>query len=204
MRVLRGLFYIYFRNLKVDGRRCCIGRYPLIRGRGINIGKSFSVGNDFWLESISEYYGCNYSPQLSIGNNFIANNSNHIAAANKVIIGNDVLIGSYVLITDHAHGIYNSDDEFEQTTPLSTPRERALSVGSVVIGDRVWIGDKVSIVGNLNIGNGAIIAANSVVVSDVEDNVIVAGIPAVPIKKWDPKKNVWERFKHGIDSKKGD
>lgn len=193
IRALRGWFYIYFKNLNAGGRRCCIGRAPLIKGKGIEVGRSFSVGNDFWLESISKYYGYGYLPRISIGDNFIANHCNHIAAVNEIIIGDDVLIGSYVLITDHAHGIYNVNDKFEQSSPLSTPRERALSIGSVVIGDRVWIGDKVSIIGNVKIGNGSIIAANSVVISDVEDNVIVAGVPAKIIKKYSPLNDIWEK-----------
>lgn len=178
--------------MKANGR-CALGGRSLIKGRGIEVGQSFSVGSDFWLESISKYYGYDYSPQILIGDNFIANNGNHIAAVNKVIIGDDVLIGSYVLITDHAHGIYKVDDVFEQSSPLATPRERGLSIGSIIIGDRVWIGDKVSIIGSVKIGNGVIIAANSVVVGDVEDNVIVAGVPARIIKKYSPLSNRWEK-----------
>jgi len=192
IRVFRGLFYTLFRKIKANGR-CALGRRSLIKGRGIEVGRAFSVGSDFWLESISKYYGYDYSPQILIGDNFIANNGNHIAAVNRVIIGDDVLIGSYVLITDHAHGIYKIDDVFEQSSPLSTPRERGLSIGSIIIGDRVWIGDKVSIIGNVKIGSGVIIAANSVVVADVEDNVIVAGVPARIIKKYSPLSDKWEK-----------
>ena len=53
----------------------------------------------------------------------------------------------------------------------------------IKIGNDVWIGKNVSIVRSVTIGNGAIIAANSVVTKDVPDYAIVAGNPA-RIKKY--------------------
>jgi len=53
----------------------------------------------------------------------------------------------------------------------------------VVIGNDVFIGDSVLIVGNVRIGDGAVIAAGSVVVKDVEPFCVVGGNPAKIIKK---------------------
>ncbi|WP_281637405.1 CatB-related O-acetyltransferase [Flavobacterium marginilacus] len=53
----------------------------------------------------------------------------------------------------------------------------------IVMGNDVWIGHGVIIVGNINIGNGAILAAGSVVTKDVAPYTIVAGVPAKPIGK---------------------
>lgn len=50
------------------------------------------------------------------------------------------------------------------------------------IGNDVWIGMNVTIMGGLKIGNGAIIAAHSVVTKDVPPYSIVAGVPARIIK----------------------
>lgn len=52
----------------------------------------------------------------------------------------------------------------------------------VNIGDFVWMGSDVTISGNVNIGEGAIIAIGSVVVKDVPDYAIVGGNPAKIIK----------------------
>ena len=46
------------------------------------------------------------------------------------------------------------------------------------IGDNVIIYTGAKIIGNIKIGNNVIIGANSVVVSDIQDNVTVAGVPA--------------------------
>lgn len=50
--------------------------------------------------------------------------------------------------------------------------------GVPVIGDNVWIGSNAVIVGGITIGNNVLIAPNSYVVNDVEDNSIVVGNPA--------------------------
>lgn len=53
----------------------------------------------------------------------------------------------------------------------------------VVIGNDVWIGSHVLILGGVNIGDGAVVAAGSLVVKDVEPYTIVGGNPAKPIRK---------------------
>ena len=53
----------------------------------------------------------------------------------------------------------------------------------LVIGDDVWIGNRVTILSNCRrIGNGAIIGACSVVTKDVPNYAIVAGNPAKVIR----------------------
>ena len=52
----------------------------------------------------------------------------------------------------------------------------------ITIKDNVWLGNRVLIAGNVTIGEGAIIAAGSVVVKDVLDCAIVGGNPAKIIK----------------------
>ena len=46
------------------------------------------------------------------------------------------------------------------------------------IGNNVYIGSGAKILGDITIGNDVIIAPNSVVIDNIESNVIVAGIPA--------------------------
>ena len=60
--------------------------------------------------------------------------------------------------------------------------------GSAVIGDKVSIGGQAGISGHLKIGNNVKIGGGSGVVKDIEDNQIVMGYPAVPLKDF-IKKN---------------
>lgn len=54
---------------------------------------------------------------------------------------------------------------------------------SIIIGHDVWIGANVSIMDGVEIGDGAIVAANSLVNKDVPPFTIVGGVPAKTIKK---------------------
>jgi serine O-acetyltransferase len=51
-----------------------------------------------------------------------------------------------------------------------------------VIGDNVYIGGGAKILGDIHVGDNAIIAPNCVVLKDVPSNCIIAGIPGVIIK----------------------
>jgi acetyltransferase-like isoleucine patch superfamily enzyme len=54
--------------------------------------------------------------------------------------------------------------------------------GNVYIGNDVWIGNNTTIMSGIKIGDGAVIAANSHVVNDVEPYSLVEGNPAKHIK----------------------
>jgi len=57
----------------------------------------------------------------------------------------------------------------------------------IIIGDHVWIGMKATILKGVHIGDGAMIAAGSVVTRDIPANCLAAGVPAKVIKeniKW--------------------
>ena len=117
-------------------------------------------------------------PYIVIGNNCDFGAFNHITAINKIIIGNGCLTGKWVTITDNSHG----------TTDMSTLRlqpslRQLYSKGPVIIGDNVWIGDKATILPNVRIGDGAVIAANSVVTHDVPAYAVAGGVPAMIIKQ---------------------
>jgi lipopolysaccharide O-acetyltransferase len=92
-----------------------------------------------------------------------------------LIIGNDVLISSFVMLTTQNHGIDPESTKSYQRQPLSSKPIR--------ICDGVWIGEKVSVMPGVTIGNGVIIGAGAVVTKSFPDNVVVGGVPAKIIKK---------------------
>lgn len=159
-----------------------------IRGRaGAVIGKGFTTGVGC---RIDVFGGTSSAPVLLIGANVQINDNVHIAAAYGVRIGDDVLIASRVFITDHNHGSYAGDalDSAADTPPAGRP----LSGRPVTIGNRVWIGEGVNILPGVTIGDGAVIAAGATVTKDVEPGTIVAGIPAVPLRRFNPVSAHWE------------
>jgi len=67
-------------------------------------------------------------------------------------------------------------------TGNAIPYDDTFDYKTITIGNNVWFGNRVLITGNVNIGEGAIIAAGSVVVKDVPPYAIVGGNPAQIIK----------------------
>lgn len=122
--------------------------------------------------------GDHFDASLEIGDGFNIGEYTHITAMGHMRIGKNLLTGRWVTITDNGHG---STDEITSDVP---PIERKLFCkGSVTIGDNVWIGDKATILPGVTIGNGAVIAANSVVTKDVPPYCVVVGNPAKIIRQ---------------------
>ncbi|MGH4139659.1 DapH/DapD/GlmU-related protein [Clostridium sp.] len=74
------------------------------------------------------------------------------------------------------------------------PDKRPLNTKSVSIGNDVWIGENVCILLGVNIGDGCIIGANSVVNRDVPSNCIAFGMPARVIKKYNCTSKQWMKI----------
>ena len=60
----------------------------------------------------------------------------------------------------------------------------------VVVGNDVWTGHNVNVMAGVNVGDGAIIAAGSVVTKDVPPFAIVAGVPATVKRYRFPEKTI--------------
>lgn len=163
----------------------------VINPNKISVGQFFYAASPVWIEAVVRYKEQYFSPQIEIGSGFSCSDRLHISCINKIRIGNDCLLGSNVYIGDHGHGGYSGDD---QSSPCEPPAMRRLvSTGHVVIGDRCWIGDNVVIVGPAQIGNGVVVAANSVVKGNFPDDCMIAGAPAKVVRVYDKSIGKWVR-----------
>ena len=75
------------------------------------------------------------------------------------------------MITDNSHG--KSTRNILNIAPIL---REIVSSGPVIIEDNVWIGEKATILPNVKIGRGSIIAANSVVTT-YTSHTVAGGIP---------------------------
>jgi len=175
------------------GRVGSIGPSPYIRGlRYIKMGSGFRCSRRLWLEALRPA-DASADPLIEVGNNVSLSDDVHISCISSIRIGNNALIGSRVYIGDHNHGNYS--DVFGLASHCdSAPANRRLSSdGPLSIGENVWIGDGVVIIGPVSIGDGSVIAANSVVTSNIPAGSIAAGAPARTIKSYDRLTGVWRR-----------
>ncbi len=90
----------------------------------------------------------------------------------RITIGDDCLIGEYVSIRDANHGL-------SVGVPMRLQAHRS---APVTIGRNVWIGRGSVVLKGVTIGDGAVVAANSVVSRDVPADAIVVGAPAKLIR----------------------
>lgn len=164
-------------------------RLPIdIRGKkGIDFGEKLTTGYHCRLESFCE----RGRKSLIFGNNIQINDFVHIAALNEVRIGDNVLIASKVFITDLEHGSYAGNEN--DSSPDLIVKERPLSSKSVIIKDNVWLGEHVSVLPGVTIGENSIIGANSVVTKSIPANSIAVGIPAKVIKQYNIETKRWEK-----------
>ena len=155
--------------------------YPCsLQGGGqkrIVIGDHTCIQSHSILGCWEKYCDQQYTPSIIIGNHCSIGEYNHITACNKITIGDGLLTGRYVYIGDNAHGGLSWEEA--KTSPLE---RQLVSKGEVRIGNNVWIGDKATILAGVTIGNNVIVAANAVVIRDVQSNCVVAGIPAKVVK----------------------
>ncbi len=166
-------------------------RFPFdIRNKSnIDLGIGLTTGVGCRLEAFSH---SNKGVVLKLGNNIQMNDYVHITAMESIVIGNNVLMASKIYISDCSHGSYSGNEN--DSHPNTYPADRLLFAKPIVIEDNVWLGEFVSVLPGVTIGNGTIVGANSVVTKSLPANVIAVGIPAKPIKKFNFVTLRWEKI----------
>ena len=121
-------------------------------------------------------YGCyiRYPSRVSIGKNVSVNRgcrffASHFFRDVKICIEDNVAIapGVTLFAAGHDYRFYRLPDTAE----------------SITVKRYVWIGGNSTILPGVTVGEGAVVAAGSVVTKDVEPYTVVGGVPARLIKK---------------------
>jgi maltose O-acetyltransferase len=125
----------------------------------------FQVGSNTIFLGKVYYYHPTY---INIGKNCSINEGVFFNAGTNIIIHNNVSISAGVFITSAGGYMAAKDGEIINCHDNKT----------VEIEDGVWIGANATILHGVKIGKGCVVAAGSVVNSDVKDGMVVAGNPA--------------------------
>lgn len=109
-----------------------------------------------------------YAPELiRIGEHCTIGDTCFLDGRSGLVIGDSVNLGSHVTIFTREHDV-NSPD-FAETG------------GPVTVGHHAWIASHAIVLPGVTIGEGAVVAAGSVVTKDVAPYAIVGGVPAKQI-----------------------
>lgn len=82
-----------------------------------------------------------------------------------------------------SHNVHVRTAGYDTDIPFGQARNAQPVSGDIQIGDFVWLGANVIVLGGVHIGNNSIIGANSVVTQDVQADCIYGGVPARLIRR---------------------
>ena len=155
---------------------------PWVQGKGrIVVGDSVKIYGRIAIAFAVRY---SESPTLEIGDRSSIGHESSFVIAKRIVIGKDCLIANEVIIFD-APG--HPTSALLRREGGAAPPE---AVKPVTLCDNVWIGQRGIIFPGVTIGEGAVVSAGSVVMSDVAPYTIVAGNPARRISYVDLSKSL--------------
>lgn len=183
---IKGCFSFFYRQWIlnfISGADYTVSIGPGLDLRGgecMTIGAHTNIGRHCILNCWTHYGKQNQilHPRLIIGQNCNIGDETHITCANHIQIGDNLLTGRRCLITDNSHGGMTLEE-----LAIAPIDRNVKSKGPIIIGNNVWIGERVCILPGVHVGDGAVIAANAVVTKDVPPYIVVGGVPAKIIKQ---------------------
>lgn len=141
---------------------------PTLKNPSILVGEFTYFGDQDFEKHVTHHYDFNGDRliigkfcQIAAGVNFVMNGANHQMNA----------------VSTYPFYIFGS---WDQTPPTASNLPLR---GDTVVGNDVWIGQNVTILPGVHIGDGAIIGLNSTVARNVPPYTVVAGNPAREIRK---------------------
>jgi acetyltransferase-like isoleucine patch superfamily enzyme len=128
-----------------------------------------------------------YGGSIDIGDNCYVGENSYIWSGDSIKIGNNVLVSHNVSIVDtNAHELDHLERAagYIKLIKKGHPKEKgSIITAPIVIYDHVWINFNSIILKGVTIGEGAIVAAGSVVTKNVAPFTLVGGNPAKFIKE---------------------
>lgn len=180
--VLSLAFYkILYRNLTIGKNIKCWGSVMISKSpdSSIKIGDNLRIGSDLLRAGLALYSKFKIQAfaesKISIGSRVALSGTSITCRTTSIEIDDGTIIAPNVIIVD---------SDFHSIWP---PENRAYNMGyerdkSVKICANVWIGMNSIILKGVTIGENSIIAAGSIVVTDIPANVVAAGNPAKVVK----------------------
>lgn len=142
--------------------------------------------NDYCkIDILKTFAGDSFEPKFIIEKNVIIGSFFVAYVTDTLKIGSETILAHNVTILTENHGMNPECEKPYHAQPLINK--------DVNIGKNCWIGCNVTICPGVHLGNNVIVGANSLVNKSFPDNVMIAGVPAKIIKKYNFEKHCWEK-----------
>ena len=187
LRKIIKIYNLFFLSLffKKYGKGTRIEKAYFLTPESIELGKGVLICQGARLEGVSNYEETEFNPLIKLEDNVSIQQNIHLTCANSIIIKKNTAIAANVTITDIIH-------PYED---ISIPIEKQpIIYKKVEIGEECKIYNNAVILPGVILGKHCVVAANSVVREGLyPDYSILAGSPAVIIKKYDIKLKKWRK-----------
>ena len=148
-------------------------RTGMLRFAGVAIGLGTTFGGAVSISG-ARIDGSRAAKRLTVGKRCWINTECMFDLSASITIGDDVALGQGVALITNTHEIAGPEG-----------RAGSLRREPIVIGSGTWLGTRSTVLPGVVIGSGCIVAAGSMVTKSVEQNTLVAGVPAKVVRRLD-------------------
>jgi acetyltransferase-like isoleucine patch superfamily enzyme/ubiquinone/menaquinone biosynthesis C-methylase UbiE len=192
-RILKSVYNTIFRKRFFE--KCVVGKSTVLYEEAeifnsLGDKKRITIGDNSHIRGQLLIFG--HGGQITIGDYCYVGRNTYIWSGSRIKIGNRVLISHNCNIFDndtHPLDPQKRHAQFRQIIETGQPKDVDLNDEDITIEDDALIGANATVLKGVTIGNGAVVAAGSVVNKDVEPFAIVAGNPAKLIRPIPPMKD---------------
>lgn len=187
MKIFYKTFFYFLNKYKAKlapkniGRKTYIDKTVNVIGwRNVQVGYNTIISEGTWLNVNDRDHN---KLSIQIGNNCYIGKRNFFLSGNKIVISDFFMSGINCSFLGSNHEI---------TNPL-IPYVLAKSTNNntIKIGVNCWLASNVTLLGDITIGHGCVIGANSLVLTDIPPFSMAVGSPAKIIKRFCFEQQAW-------------